>query len=227
MKLQRQTWILVALALCLGGFVYFYEIQGSSKREIAQEQEKELFDFEEKQIQAVTIEKPKQTLVFEREEDENHPWQMKKPEDERASEASVAFLLDLIAQGKRDRAFSAPVEKLKDYGLTQPLATVTVRLKDREESHVIILGKPNFDEKFLYARIDPPETPKAEAEVALIPIDFKYAVEREFEEWKAEEGDEEVEEAGGDEEVEEAGEDEEAGGEEEAEGDGGDDTETR
>lgn len=184
MKLQRTTWILLATALVLGGFVYFSEIQGTERREAARERQQKIFQLTEEQIEGLTIARSPQTLQFDRTGKEQQPWQMKRPEDVPANDASVAFLLDLLAEGKRDRAFTISSNQLAEYGLDKPLATVTVRVKDRDRPHKLILGKPNFDEKFLYAIVDPPSETEKELEVVLVPIDFKYAVERDLPEWK-------------------------------------------
>jgi hypothetical protein len=54
----------------------------------------------------------------------------------------------------------------------------------------LVLGQENFDRKFIYARVNPDKDEKKSIEIILIPIDFKYAVERELEDWKAKEKDE-------------------------------------
>ncbi len=190
MKLQRTTWILVALALVLGGGVYFYEIQVKPKQEAIQAKQKQIFDFEEKEIKRLTIEKEEQVLEFERTDDENNPWQMKQPEDVSASDASVSFLLDLLVEGKSDRSFTIPRNQSKEYGFEQPLATVKVQLEN-QENHELILGKTDFNEQFLYAQADPPSETEQELEIMLVPKNFQYAVEREFEEWKQTEEDSE------------------------------------
>lgn len=185
MKLQKTTWILLIFALSLGGFVYFYEIKGAEKRAEIQEEQKRIFAFDKEQIQSFTIEKNSEMLEFERTEDQLNPWQMKQPENVTASDAAVSFLLDLIAGGKSEKVFSVPTNQLQDYGLDRPFATVNIQLKNNE-SHQIILGNPNFDNKFLYAQTDPQSNPEEELEVLLVPIDFQYGVERELSEWKQE-----------------------------------------
>ena len=190
MKLQRTTWILVALALVLGGSIYFYEIQVKPKQEAIQAKQKRIFDFEEKEIKRLTIEKEEQVLEFERTGDENNPWQMKQPEDVPASDASVSFLLDLLVEGKSDHSFTIPPNQSKEYGFDRPLATVKVQLEN-QETHKLILGKTDFNGQFLYAQADPLSATEQELEIMLVPKNFQYAVEREFEEWKQTEEDSE------------------------------------
>ena len=183
MKLQKSTLILVFLALILGGFVYFYEIKGKENREELQSQQKQIFDFSEADIQKLTIDTPKQILEFERTEDDNQPWQMKQPEDVLASDASVSFLLNLLVKEKSERTFSIDSKESQEYGFDSPLATVNVQLEN-QETHQVILGKPDFEDKFIYAQVDPSQSTEQEIEIILVSKNFQYAVERELEEWK-------------------------------------------
>jgi Domain of unknown function (DUF4340) len=66
MKLQKSTWILVLSAILFGGIVYIYEFEGRPQREAAKVEEKQLFSFEEKDVQSVTVKTKEQTLLFER-----------------------------------------------------------------------------------------------------------------------------------------------------------------
>ncbi|WP_448561699.1 DUF4340 domain-containing protein [Trichothermofontia sp.] len=66
MKLQRTTLIVLALAAALGSFVFFYEIQSKPYREAAQRKARQIFQFEEADVQALTIQTATDTLTFER-----------------------------------------------------------------------------------------------------------------------------------------------------------------
>ena len=62
---------------------------------------------------------------------------------------------------------------------------------ENQETHELILGKTDFNEQFLYAQADPPSETEQELEIMLVPKNFQYAVEREFEDWKRTEEDSE------------------------------------
>ncbi|MFW6296111.1 MAG: DUF4340 domain-containing protein [Halothece sp.] len=179
MKLKRTTLGLIASALILGGFVYFYDIQGTKTRTEVQAKEKQLFKFEENEVQSFTVQLKDETLAFER--DENSKWQMKQPQEIPANEAVVAFLLDLLAKGQANNTFIIPANQRQDYGLDTPLATIKVNLKTGQK-HELNLGKQNFDGKSIYAEIDPSNSSE-NVELVLVPVDFQYAVERELVEW--------------------------------------------
>lgn len=184
MKLQRTTLILLLLALGLGGFVYFYEIQGATQRQEAKAQKQKIFSFNEEQVQSFTVKNKNQTLKFELSNQSGFPkWQMKQPSDTPASDASVSYLLNLLVSGKSDRTLSVPVAQLREYGLDRPGATVEVGLNN-QKTHRLILGKPNFDRSFLYAQADPPTQPTGQVDVLLVSTDFENAVNRSLPEWK-------------------------------------------
>ncbi|GET41078.1 DUF4340 domain-containing protein [Microseira wollei] len=66
MKLQQSTWILILAAILLGGIVYVYEIEGRPQREATKALENKLFDFQENDVQSVTLKTKDKTLLFER-----------------------------------------------------------------------------------------------------------------------------------------------------------------
>jgi hypothetical protein len=185
MKLQKTTWILIIVAMLLGGFVYFYEGQGKPQPEDVKTTQKKLFDFQEADIQALTIETKQETLKFEKTGEANQPWRMKQPKDVPANEAVVSFLLNLLVEGESDRAFSISPEQTKDYGLDKPFATINIQLKNGKKPK-LVLGNPDFEGKFLYAQIDPSTQSDRALTVILVTQDFQYALQRDLAEWTQE-----------------------------------------
>ncbi|MBD1931777.1 MULTISPECIES: DUF4340 domain-containing protein [Cyanophyceae] len=190
MKLQRTTLILMVLALGLGGFVYFYEIKGEPQRQAALVKQKPIFSFTKDQVQALTIKTQEQTLQFERmgqnarQKSSLSEWQMKAPNDNPASDPYVSYLLNLLVDSKSDRILSVPATQLPEYGLDKPLATVEVKLNN-QQTHQLILGKPDFNNSFLYAQVDPLKSPSGQLNVLLVPLEFQYGVNRPLSEWTA------------------------------------------
>ncbi len=183
MKLPKTTLILLLLAIGLGGFVYFYEIQGASQRQEAKSKAEEIFAFTEDQVKSFRIKTQGQTLRFEQ---IDAKWQMKEPNDTPASSASVAYLLNLLETGKSDRTFSVPTTQLSEYGLSEPQGAIAITLKNAE-THQLILGKPDFNRTFLYALADPPAKSKGNVNVLLVSPDFANAVNRQLSEWQSQE----------------------------------------
>jgi hypothetical protein len=186
MKIQTNTWVLMITALSLTGFVYLYEIQGKSAREAAKEKAQQIFTFKTEQIKSFTVKIQDQVLTIERsngKKESESKWEIKKPIQKPANQASVDFLLERLTTGKSDRTFSAPAGKISEFGLDQPQAKVEVNLDDKQ-THRLILGKPEYSNRFLYAQVDPIEPTPQNISVILVPIDFKNATDRPLSEWE-------------------------------------------
>ncbi|MFN6471824.1 MAG: DUF4340 domain-containing protein [Nostoc sp. SerVER01] len=184
MKLPRTTLILVLLALGLGSFVYFYEIKDATQRAEIKEQKQQIFSFGEDDVQALTIKTKKLTLNLERSNQSNNSkWLIKSPISEPANDAIVSYLMDLLVKGKSDRTLATPVNQLGEFALDRPQTTINITLKNKQ-SHQLILGKYNFNGRFLYAQTDPATKPDGNVNVLLVSIDFENAVNRELSEWK-------------------------------------------
>lgn len=183
MKLQRPTLILLFLALGLGGFVYFYEIQGAPQRQETREKQQQLFTFKEDQIQSLRVMRQNQTLQFDRVKNGKTEWQMQSPEKVTANAGAIAYLLDLLVSTQSDRVLTVPAAQLSDYGLQQPQATIEVKLQNGK-THRLVLGQPDFNRSFLYAQADPPTPQPDRASVLLVSTNFENAVNRPITEWK-------------------------------------------
>lgn len=182
MKFKLSTLILLLVALSLGGVVYFFEVRGAPQREAAQAEKQQLFTFTEDQVQAFTVKTRQQTLSFQR--SSQRTWQMQTPTQTPANDASVAYLLNLLATGTSDRTLTVPVNRQGEFGFDQPLATVDLKLNNNQ-THRLILGKPNFNRNFLYAQADPPGTPNQDLNVLLVSMNFENAVTRPLPDWQS------------------------------------------
>jgi len=177
MKIQSKTWIWLALALSLAGFVYLTE-NGRQQ----QSQPQRLFEFTPAQIKTLTIQTPRQTLVFTQTKQQQSQWLMVQPEVVEAKNATVMFLVNLLASGQSNRSFTIQGSKKSHYGLTQPQATITIELNNQEKQQ-LVLGQTNFDENLVYAQINPQQDHNETITIKLLPITFYYAVDRDLREW--------------------------------------------
>jgi len=190
MKLQKNTLVLIAVALSLTGLVSLFEIQVAPKQEAAKDEKQRIFTFKSDRIQFFTVKTPENILTFERVyaiKGGESSWKMKVPVPAAANQASVDFLLDRLATGKSDRTINITPAQMAEFGLDKPQATVTVKL-DNHETHRLVLGKTDFSGRFLYAQANPAESPPQNSSqnlpVILVPFDFKNAVQRPLSEWK-------------------------------------------
>jgi hypothetical protein len=183
MKLPRTTLILVLLALGLGCFVYFYEIKGATQREEVKEKQQQIFSFAEDDIQSLTVQTKNNTVVLERNNQSNPKWLLKSPGSQPANDAIVAYLTDLLVKGKSNNTLSIPANQLGEFGLDQPQATIKINLKN-QKTRQLVLGKPDFNNRFVYAQADSATQPNGNINVLLISTDFQNAVNRELSEWQ-------------------------------------------
>lgn len=179
MKLKPTTFWLLFAALILGSVSLWSLQQQPQTEEVGQAASQKLFEVEESQIQSLTVKKPNETLVFEK--DKNGVWQMKQPRQAVANDASVAFLANLLATGTSDRTFSISPADRATYGLDQPTATIEFTTADSKK-HTLLLGGKNFNQSAIYALIDAPENPQ-ELTVSLVSLDFETAVGRSPDAW--------------------------------------------
>lgn len=183
MKLKKTTWGLLITAIILGAAVYYYESQMQPQKEAVANQDKKIFDIEEKDIKSLSIKTEKQTLKFEKTQDANQPWQMKQPQNKVANDAVISFLTNLLATSEIEQTFTASKTQKQEYGLDNPLATVEFELENNQK-HQIILGKnTGFEGESIYAQIDPQAQKTDAITVSLIPKSFQYALERKPEDW--------------------------------------------
>jgi hypothetical protein len=184
MKLPRTTLILILLALGLGSFVYFYEIQGATQREEVKEKKQQIFSFTADDVQSLTIKTQKVNLTLERSgQSSQSKWLLKTPISEPANDAVVSYLMNLLFTGKSNRSLSVPANQKGEFGLDKPQITINIILKN-QKSHQLILGKLDFNRRFLYAQTDTSVKADGNVDLLLVSTDFENAVNREISEWK-------------------------------------------
>ena len=188
MKLQRNTVILLAVAIALGGVVLTTETlrSASNRGGITQKSGDRLFVFEEAQVNTLKIERQGETIEFER--DQEGVWQMTAPESALAEQASIAFLLSLVTTEPSNRTITITPEQQADFGFTNPTGAIEMTLENGD-THTLVLGAEDFSGGSLYVQVDPPqasaESAEEEIEIQVAAIDLINGVERPLEEWKA------------------------------------------
>lgn len=192
MKLQKLPLILLFSAVLLGGFVYFSELRKESQPPAVKTDSKSIFALKEDDVQSFTIQTLKQTLKFEQIPmaipagqaglKKTSSWQMIAPQKTTADEATVAFLLNLMATATSDRSLPTPISRKAEFGLEPPFATIEA--KTSNQTHRLILGKPNFNRQFLYALADPVENSTQDLAVLQVSIEFQNALDRPLSDWK-------------------------------------------
>lgn len=183
MKISRNTWILVSLAGILSGGMLGHEIIKDGQETIIQDQQKQIFKFEQTDISKIIINKSSQTLELVKSDRQIQPWQIKQPVDTPANDGRVTFLTDLLIRGEKEHSFFVTSERLAQYGLEHPWAKITILLNNNQ-TYQITLGKPGIEQNTIYAQIISPFNNQSQAEVVLISKNWQYAVEPELAAWK-------------------------------------------
>jgi Domain of unknown function (DUF4340) len=184
MKLQRTSFGLLIVAALMAGIVAVYEQQQKTSptgSAVDQPASQRVFDFDEAAIALVTIETRRPPITIERVDGQ---WRLSAPLKVPANPATVAFLTNLLTTTQRDRTLNVSPDRAAEFGLDQPMGTITITLADQKK-HKLVLGKPSFDRTFLYALIDPDPQAK-ELAVSLISPQFANAVDRDLAEWPVE-----------------------------------------
>jgi len=187
MKLNRNTIFLLIVALSLTGAVFFSEFRRDGfdlTTDNTQETEIPLiFPFPTEAVKEIDLTIDGNGISFAKTGSNPHPWMMITPEKTRASDAAIAFLLNLFPSAQKKIELLATDNLRQEYGINanSPIITITLEGRDRYQ---IILGKPNFDDTQIYAEVIFPDEDGIPAQIYLISKSFQYALERDFEEWK-------------------------------------------
>jgi len=192
MKLKKSTLGLILIAASLTGFVYFHEIRGQEKLEQIEEREKLVFEFREEDVEEVSITTDEETIKFELqkpEDSEDLIWQITEPEEKKADEPTVEFLLSKMASLKSDRSLITPASNLAQYGLENPENILEIRLKNGE-NYRLLLGQQDFSESFIYATLEAAEERTENVSVLLIPQNFRNIIAKPISEWESQEEEE-------------------------------------
>lgn len=207
--LKRNTLVLLIVAAVLGGAVLLFESRdrpepGETSTGIQQGKGEQILPLQEEAITELKVERaiassPEATnngteeLSFEKSEDGS--WQMIAPETAIAETGAIAFLLSQ-ATGKATLTFESTSDKLSDFGLDSP--TATVDLTAEEQSYQLLIGGSDISGDGVYLLVQDPEQPEegngdadSAVQVHVVSGSFLSAVERPVEEWLAASAEEE------------------------------------
>jgi hypothetical protein len=121
----RNTLILGLILVALGSYVYFVEFERAAK-----ESKKEtLFDFDQNQVQAVTLKYPDREIALEKTAGE---WRLVRPVESLADESTTKNLIRAIAECEIKKRLDDVPQDLKPFGLDAPGVVIHVKLETGE-----------------------------------------------------------------------------------------------
>ena len=157
--MKKSTLIVVAVAIALGAFVYFYDSKHSVTPPPEEASWKPAFALNAGQITSLTLVSANGKTAFAK---QGKDWQITQPVSTRADQTSISGIVSDLSSAKVRRAF-APTDSLSKYGLAQPAVTIDFQQKGGVE-HTIRLGDKDFSGNVVYALID------ASKNVDLLPV---------------------------------------------------------
>jgi hypothetical protein len=125
---SRTTWMLVFIALLIGGLVALDHYKGTTTED-AEARRKHFLDFQAKDVTSLKIELTNQVFVLEKSGDQ---WQIKQPLNVRANSSTISSILDELEFAERSRTITEKELKganLDEFGLEKPRARATLRAK--------------------------------------------------------------------------------------------------
>lgn len=147
--MKRNTFIVLLIALGLGAYVYFYEMKSGKGRD-EEEASKPAFTFKSEDVASLNLTSNNQTVALET---NGKDWAITQPVKTDADQTAVESLLSSIAGATIDRSLVMTPSLQAGSGVTQPAATVEVKLKNGTQ-HKLLLGRKDPTDAGVYAQID-------------------------------------------------------------------------
>lgn len=185
MKLKPTTIFLMILSFSLGIIVFVTQIWDKGFNLNPNESEEivdNIFPFTRKDINIIKLQIPDTEIIFKR-ENKSSSWKMIAPEKTEANDASIAFLLNLLPNAKKEVEISPTDSNLEEYSLSNSQKKISLTLNNGK-LYEITLGKSNFDDTRIYALVSFPPELESKSAIFLVSKSFQYALERDFSEWK-------------------------------------------
>ncbi len=157
--MKKSTLVLVLIALVFGGFAYYYEFKRAPATIKSEDTSRPAFSFQATDIVALTLERARQKIFFEKHGDD---WLIAQPVETRADRSVLEGIATGLASARVSRTFPAAEDRLAAYGLTSPAVTLEIKLKSGQQ-HRLQLGAKDFSGLSVYGIVD------GATEVALLP----------------------------------------------------------
>lgn len=142
----RNTLILLAVAIALGAFIYFYEIEGGKKREEKEKSEKKIFQVEEAKIQEIILNSNEGEIHGKRNGSE---WKILKPVETEGEEYEWNNMARALAEISIENRLEGEKD-LKSFGLDPARLKVTMKAGGPDQE--VMFGEDNPTQTFVYAK---------------------------------------------------------------------------
>jgi hypothetical protein len=142
--------ILTVLVAGLGGFFYYDTYWLTPARDKAESARGRVWTVEPKDVEALTIKRPSETIRLKRAE--GGGWEMLEPVKTRGDRATADDVVTSLVTVRKDREIDANPAKPGDFGLDPASAEVELDVKGRKEPLVLQVGAKSPTGAWVYAR---------------------------------------------------------------------------
>ena len=142
--------VLLVLILGLGGFFYYDTYWLTPARDKADSSKGRVFAVEPKDVDAITIKRPTETIRLKR--TAGGGWEMLEPMTARGDRAAADEVVTSLATVRMDREVDPNPTKPADFGLDPPAAEVRLDVKGRKEPLVLLVGAKSPTGAWVYAK---------------------------------------------------------------------------
>jgi hypothetical protein len=163
----RNSLVMLAVLLALGGYVYFVEVP----REKKAAEEKKLLTFDKEAVTELTLTYPDRVLTLKK--TDTGKWRITQPVEADADETTVKNLLNAVADAEVKRTLDEVPQDLAVYGLTTPVVKAKLVLKDGKSVPLVSFGKDTPVGFSTYAQKE------GDAKVILVPQTLRMGVVKE------------------------------------------------
>ena len=163
----RNSIVMLAVLLALGGYVYFVEVP----RDKRVAEEKKLLTFDKEAVTELTLTYPDRVLTLKK--TDAGKWRITQPVEADADETTVKNLLNAVADAEVKRTLDEVPQDLAVYGLTTPVVKAKLVLKDGKSVPLVSFGKDTPVGFSTYAQKE------GDAKVLLVPQTLRMGVVKE------------------------------------------------
>ena len=173
-----KTVFLILVLITLSGYLYFFEIRGTTERNFVEAKRKQeewrkiqVFPYQPQDFIYIKLVQDDTTIIYQK---EDGIWWMREPINIRGDAAATNDIVhSIINVVETDPVADNPAD-IVQFGLDNPQIAITVQLEGAEDMKTLLLGNNNPTAITLYAKME--KSPR----VFLVGSLIKWEVSKEF-----------------------------------------------